>query len=127
MKQKINILLILGFIIFSFCLVSCSNDDDDNDTSFLIGYWDECYANGDLRNNETEIEVFHLFFDSNGKGTWHSSDEGKIKSAKSFTWKVSGDMMTLIYTNGDNETAKFSYHDGILFFIGGDVYYKKRK
>ena len=113
-------------VTFGLCLSSCSSDDDEDSNiteEFLAGcFWDECDANGNLRNDQTEMEVIHLFFYSYGEGTMHTYNNGKL-SAEIFSWSLKGDMLTISQRLG-TDTMKVRYRNGILQL--GDIFYKKR-
>ena len=73
-KLKIWSILMLAFVMMPL-VASCGGDDDDNgggSNSVLVGEWQECKSNGELKNDATDYEVMHLRLRSDGTGDWWS-------------------------------------------------------
>lgn len=96
--------------------------DEEQITAELLSgyYWDECDADGNLINSQ---EAYQLIFNSTGTGTWYTYDKGETISVETFSWKLSGERLTITSKKG-SDTWKISYSNGILHM--GDIYYKKR-
>lgn len=118
------------------------NEGNDNqEDANLLGEYQECDANGTLRDDATQSEVFHIKLYNDGTGEFWSVTKGKVDEnfiySFTYTYTFNGNSGTLTqtYTNGVlsgyTETGDFTYSNGI--FIGhadedGDrVYYKKIK
>lgn len=99
-KQTRFFLYTITLLIMNFVCGACSKEDDDNNKQYITAefisgcFWDECDANGNLRNDQTEKEVVHLFFYSYGEGTQHTYNTG-VLTAVLFSWKLNGDMLTI--------------------------------
>ena len=136
-KNLWSMMAILVIAMLSICLASCGSDDDNNeDGSFLVGEWYECDSKGVLRNDATEEEVYHLRLRANGTGDFWSVSKGK-EDAYKYSFEYSSDMkgasgkLTLTITSstdaseiGKIESGDVTYIDGVL--STGEVYYKKK-
>ena len=134
-----SILTIVMAAMLSISLTSCGSDDDaDNNrnSSFLVGEWQECNSKGVFKDDDTDEEVHHARFRANGTGDYWSVTKGKEDSHNSsFTYSISingtSGTITLTTTSSTNssetgrcESAEVTYVNGILH--GGDIYYKKK-
>ena len=136
-KNLWSMMAILVIAMLSISLASCGSDDDNNeDGSFLVGEWYECDSKGVLRNDATEEEVYHLRLRANGTGDFWSVSKGK-EDAYKYSFEYSSDMkgasgkLTLTITSstisseiGNIESGDVSIENGIL--STGEIYYKKK-
>ena len=138
-KYLWSMLTIVMAAMLSISLTSCGSDDDaDNNrnSSFLVGEWQECNSKGVFKDDDTDEDVHHARFRANGTGDYWSVTKGKEDSHKySFTYSISingtSGTITLTTTSSTNssetgrcESAEVTYVNGILH--GGDIYYKKK-
>ena len=134
-----SILTIVMAAMLSISLTSCGSDDDaDNNrnSSFLVGEWQECNSKGVFKDDATDEEVHHARFRANGTGDYWTVTKGKEDEYKysfeySCSLKGTSGTLTLITTSsiyssetGRCESAEVTYVNGILH--GGDIYYKKK-
>ena len=136
-KNLWSMMAILVIAMLCISLASCGSDDDNNeDGSFLVGEWYECDSKGVFRNDATEEEVYHLRLRANGTGDFWSVSKGKEDAYKySFEYssniKGTSGTLTLTITSstdaseiGNIESGAVTYIDGVL--STGEVYYKKK-
>ena len=101
---------ILVIAMLSTSLASCGSDDDNNeDGSFLVGEWYECDSKGVFRNEATEEEVYHLRLRANGTGDFWSVSKGKEDAYKySFEYSIEDEVLHLAKNNfADGECYVF--------------------
>ena len=116
-KNLWSMMAILVIAMLSISLASCGSDDDNNeDGSFLVGEWYECDSKGVFRNDATEEEVYHLRLRANGTGDFWSVSKGK-EDAYKYSFEYSSEI-------GKIESGVVTYIDGVL--STGEVYYKKK-
>lgn len=104
----------------------------------LLGEFQECGADGTLRDDATDDEVLHLKFYTDGTGYFWSVTKGqKDDHSYNFTYTVnfSGTTGTMVMTItscpdepslvGLTETVSVTYSDGIISYYGEDeIHYK---
>ena len=136
-KSFWSMMAILMIAMLSISLASCGSDDDNNeDGSFLVGEWYECDSKGVLRNDATEEEVYHLRLRANGTGDFWSVSKGKEDAYKysveySSNIKGTSGKLTLTITSstdaseiGKIESGDVTFENGIL--SAGKIYYTKK-
>ena len=107
-------ILLLMAIILPFVLTSCGDDKDEpqNLEQELIGTWVLAYD--DL--NTYQFMVFNA--DHTGSG--NKTKDGIVIGEFSFTWSLSGDILTQSRTGGNTFKNKISIKDDILYVMDED-------
>jgi len=123
MKNLKALTVVMAFL-FIIAMLSCDKDDNDlNLTNDLIGKWQ--------RSDFSDAFEFTIVFlpDNIGYKTqsnWHPDGTG-ISSAVTIKWRTNGDLLTLIFVDGDTVTTNFSINaNGQLFLKDySDLYFNR--
>jgi len=142
--------LVLLIALTSFCLISCSSENDKNlngklNTNHIVGIWKpikfvEVYQNGNSKTVETYsrcLENNRIIFTENGgydredyseQGNGNCQEKKESSNIISGTWeKLDGNLFRLkiIYKNGNSDTSRpevtFPNNNQMIFTWDGDV------
>lgn len=97
----------MAIVLPLFTFIGCSDDDDESIKNELIGTW--------VESKESNLEVYHIQFDSNSTGYQWVTNKGIINEygKEPFTWKTSGSKLTVIM-DGESITANYNIKNNIL-------------
>jgi len=123
MKNLKALTVVMAFLCF-MVMLSCHKDEVDlNLTNDLIGKWQ--------RSDFSDSFEYTLVFlpDNIGyitQSSWNSNGTG-ISSAITIKWRTNGDLLTLIFVDGDSVTTNFSINaNGQLFLKDySDLYFNR--
>lgn len=113
-----------------------SDGTGDEEANFFVGEWQECDSYGNLRNDNTDIEVTHFNFHSDGTADLWAVTRGKVvdytKYSMNYSYTYSGNSGTMSWTItsspdqtdiGQKYKVPFTYENDILLL--GNVYLKR--
>lgn len=108
-------ILLLMAILLPFVLTSCGDDKDEpkqNLEQELIGSWVLAYE---------DIAMYQfMVFNPDHTGSGSQVKNGIIIGEYSFTWSLSGDILTQNRNGGNTFKNKIAIKDDILYFMGED-------
>ena len=102
-------------IILPFVLTSCGDDKDEpkqNLEQELIGTWVLAY-------DDLNMYQF-MVFNADHTGSGNQVKDGIVIGEFSFTWSLSGDVLTQSRTGGNTFKNKISIKDDILYVMDED-------
>ena len=108
-------ILLLMAIILPFVLTSCGDDKDEpkqNLEQELIGTWVLAY-------DDLNMYQF-MVFNADHTGSGNQVKDGIVLGEFSFTWSLSGDILTQSRTGGNTFKNKISIKDDILYVMDED-------
>ncbi|MBR5085805.1 MAG: lipocalin family protein [Muribaculaceae bacterium] len=108
-------ILLLMAIILPFVLTSCGDDKDEpkqNLEQELIGTWVLAY-------DDLNMYQF-MVFNADHTGSGNQVKDGIVIGEFSFTWSLSGDVLTQSRTGGNTFKNKISIKDDILYVMDED-------
>ena len=108
-------ILLFMAIILPFVLTSCGDDKDEpkqNLEQELIGTWVLAY-------DDLNMYQF-MVFNADHTGSGNQVKDGIVLGEFSFTWSLSGDVLTQSRTGGNTFKNKISIKDDILYVMDED-------
>ena len=137
MSKFIKFIAFVIVAVLNLTFTSCGGDDGNSAPSWIIGEWQECDKEGNLYDDATNNEVFHMTINHNGTGRFWTVTKGELDAWYAFSYTVSfngtSGTITQTVTDASNEkrigktfVEQFTYENGLLHGGDGeDIYYKK--
>ena len=112
MKKSFKFMAFAMIAVFSLAFVSCSDDDDDIDKAQLVGKWINTkveWKDSESSDSETyDDDRRYLILDSDGTGMVNPDNLFENEIDDIFNWKVSGNKLTILESDGDKEVYKIT-------------------
>lgn len=106
-------------------LMSCSSDDDNDDSGDLNEYEKALVGKWRSIDDETNTEVMTLQLNSNRTGRWECYYKGKLENSSNLkNWMATDKRLFTTYENGESESGEYSMNgDKVLI---GEILYQKQ-